>query len=201
MTRLGVVFSNKINELYKAPGRVPGGYWGDPVNTEERGNPTEYMQGIYYALLEGRFAFDFVHENDLTPEGLKKYNALILPNVALLSNQQVTNLEDFVKKGGSLLATFETGLYDEWGKPRSESALANLFDIQLKPGYKAPKGQVFYTRVNDQHEIFNEFKGCSNFRAESFMFRLLHPANMCWILCHHFLMAFLKWFTLIPVKK
>jgi len=159
MARLGVVFSNKINELYKAPGRVPGGYWGDPVNLDERGNPTDYMQGIYYALLEGRFVFDFVHENDLTPDGLKKYNALILPNIALLSNEQAANLKGFVNRGGSLLATFETGLYDEWGKPRNDFALADLFDVHLKSGYKGPKGQVFYTKVNEQHEIFNEFKG------------------------------------------
>ena len=28
----------------------------------------EYMDGMYYALLEGRFLFDFVHEDKLAPE-------------------------------------------------------------------------------------------------------------------------------------
>jgi hypothetical protein len=159
MTRLAVVFSNKINELYKAPGPVPGGYWGDPVSPNRNGEPTDYLQGIYYALLEGRFVFDFVHENDLSTEGLRNYDALILPNIALISDKQAASLKEFVNRGGSLLATFETGLYDEWGKPRKDFALADIFDIELKPNYKGPNGQVFYTKVEEPHEIFNEYKG------------------------------------------
>ena len=48
----------------------------------------EYMDGLYYALLEGRFLFDFVHEDKLAPEDLAKYSALLLPNTALLSDKQ-----------------------------------------------------------------------------------------------------------------
>lgn len=158
MARLGVVFSNKINEFYKAPGPVPGGYWGEPVDPTKKGDPTDYLQGMYYSLLEGRFLFDFVHEDDLTEEALKNYEALILPNVALLSNDQAGSLRSFVERGGSLLATFETGLYDEWGKPRSDFALADIFDVHLKPGYEGPKGQVFYANIEGQHEILKEFK-------------------------------------------
>ena len=35
----------------------------------------EYMDGLYYALLEGRFLFDFVHEDKLTPADLAKLAA------------------------------------------------------------------------------------------------------------------------------
>ena len=168
MTRLGVVFSNKVNELYNAPGPVPGGYWGDPVNMNRKGEPTDYLQGIYYALLEGRFVFDFVHENDLTTEGLARYTTLIMPNIALLSDEQAENLKQFVKRGGSLLATFETGLYDEWGKPRKDFALADIFDVHLKSGYEGPKGQVFYAKIEDQHDIINEFKGLKHLPGGEF---------------------------------
>ena len=43
---------------------------------------------MYYALLEGRFLFDFVHEDKLAPQELAKYSALLLPNIALLSDEQ-----------------------------------------------------------------------------------------------------------------
>src|SRR4051794_26469300 len=43
---------------------------------------------LYYALLDGRFVFDLVHEDDLDPANLKKYSAMVLPNTALLSDEQ-----------------------------------------------------------------------------------------------------------------
>ena len=177
LARLGVVFSNKINELYKAPGSVAGGYWGDPVNRNDRGNPTDYLQGIYYALLEGRFAFDFIHENDIIPEALKNYSAIILPNIALLSDVQANSLRSFVRSGGSILATFETGLYDEWGTPRKEFALSDIFDIHLKPGYKGPVGQIFYASVESEHEIIKEFKDIERLPGGEFYIPVQAPGK------------------------
>lgn len=177
MARLGVVFSQKLNELYKAPGRVPGGYWGEALNTNEKGNATDYLQGIYYALLEGRFVFDFIHEDDIVPEVLKNYSGLILPNIALLSETQAANLHNYVNTGGSLLATFETGLYDEWGQPRKEFALADIFDANLKPGYKGPHGQVFYASVESQHEIINGFAGLERLAGGEFYVPVTAPGK------------------------
>jgi hypothetical protein len=157
VARLGVVFSQRINELYNAPGRVPAGYGTVAGGRVERGNPTEYLQGAYYALLEGRFVFDLVHEEDIELDHIKKYSALILPNVALLSNTQISHLKDFVKGGGSLLTTFETGLYDESGAPRNEFALSDVFDIHLRPDYKGPLGHIFYSSINQNHEIVSGF--------------------------------------------
>ena len=79
----------------------------------------EYMDGMYYALLEGRFLFDFVHEDKLAPEELAKYSALLLPNTALLSDEQCRQLRAYVDAGGSLLATFETSLYNERNERRA----------------------------------------------------------------------------------
>ena len=90
----------------------------------------QFLNGMYYALLEGRFLFDFVHEDRMEPERLSKYYALILPNVAMLSDAQCEQLRAYVKAGGSLLATFETSLYDQDNKPRTNFGLADIFDIQ-----------------------------------------------------------------------
>jgi hypothetical protein len=115
------------------------------------------LQGVYYALVEARIPFDFVHENDLDLQTLSRYDGLIMPNTALLSDTQAANLKRYVDAGGSVLATFETGLYDEWGNGRSDYALSSIFDIHLKPGYKGPKGQVFYANIDSGHEILNGF--------------------------------------------
>jgi len=93
---IGVVMGQRANLFYKPPSRAL---------------MREYMDGMYCALLEGRFLFDFVHEEKLAPEELKKYSALLLPNIALLTDEQCRQLRAYVDGGGSLLATFETSLY------------------------------------------------------------------------------------------
>ena len=100
MANLAVVFSQRMNASYNPPGG---------------GTASDFLQGMYYALLEGRFLFDFLHEDDLGPETLKKYAAVILPNVALLTDTQCGQLREYGHAGGGLLATFETGRYDGAG--------------------------------------------------------------------------------------
>jgi len=65
-----------------------------PATVRGRGYMDETTQGIYDALLRGRFAFDFVHEERLDPERLSKYRALLLPNVAMLSDRQCQQIRE-----------------------------------------------------------------------------------------------------------
>lgn len=89
----------------------------------------DHVQGFYGVLNKARIPFDLVHENDLGSERLKPYDVLILPNFAFMSDAQAEALRNYAAAGGSLLATFETGLYDETGQARSDFALADLFGI------------------------------------------------------------------------
>src|ERR1035438_423360 len=43
----------------------------------------DYLEGLYAALLEGRFLFDFVHQENLSAATLRPYRALLIPNAAL----------------------------------------------------------------------------------------------------------------------
>ncbi|HLM97665.1 MAG TPA: alpha-amylase family protein [Bryobacteraceae bacterium] len=146
IANIGVVFSERGNAFYKPPGGS---------------DPTEFLQGLYYAMLETRYPFDFVHEDDLSAETLQKYSALLLPNVALLSDHQCRQLEAYAASGGSLLATFETGLYDDQGKPRADFGLARLFEMNKTAGVQGPKGNSYYARILHQHEILRGFENTS----------------------------------------
>jgi hypothetical protein len=143
VANLGVVWSQSTNAFYKGPGR---------------GETTDYLQGMYQALVEGRFLFDFVHEDDLTPNVLAKYKGLILANAAVLSDKQCQQLRDYVSGGGSLLATFETGFYDENGRTRADSGLADLFGFKKKAALVGPDGgNATHMNVERDHPILHGF--------------------------------------------
>jgi hypothetical protein len=143
VANLAVVFSQRMNASYNPPGG---------------GTASDFLQGMYYALLEGRFLFDFVHEDDLGPETLKKYAAVILPNVALLNDTQCGQLREYGHAGGGLLATFETGRYDGAGARRQELGLADVFGAKLAGDIQGPKGNSYYARIEQRHPILSGFE-------------------------------------------
>ena len=123
----------------------------------------ETTQGIYEALLRGRFALDYVHEDRLEPERLKKYRALMLPNVAMLSDRQCEQLRDYVRGGGSLVASFETSLYDENLKPRARFRAWRICLACRKAGDAVgTNGNPYYARIENAAPI-SRMKFCEGF--------------------------------------
>jgi hypothetical protein len=140
---IAVVFSQRMNSLYQPPG---GGVASD------------FLQGMYHALVEGRFVFDFVHEDDLDAASLKKYAAVILPNTALLGDRQCDALRGYARNGGGLLATFETSRYDTAGVRRSSLGLGDVFGVSAAGEIAGPKGNSYYARIEQRHPIVAGFE-------------------------------------------
>jgi hypothetical protein len=81
--------------------------------------------GMMHALIRARIPYLPVHVDELdTASGIQ---CLIAPNLGALSDSQCASIRNFVARGGSLIATGVTSLYDEWGDPRKDYALADLF--------------------------------------------------------------------------
>ena len=103
--------------------------------------------GFYQALVEARIPFEMVHDGLLDSEHLKPFRTLILPNIAALSGEQCHQITSFVKQGGSVVATYETSLYDQWGVRRSDFGLADLFGVSFDGRLEGPKKNS-YLRLN-----------------------------------------------------
>jgi hypothetical protein len=82
--------------------------------------------GFMHALVRARIPYLPVHADDVGRQA-DRMTVLILPNVGALSDAQVAAIRRFVERGGSLLATGATSLFTEWGDPRPDFALADLF--------------------------------------------------------------------------
>lgn len=151
IANIGVVIGQSTQLLYPGPG---------PAHS--RAYMHETTQGLYDALLQGRFAFDFVHEDRLEPERLSRYRALLLPNVAMLSDSQCQQLRDYVRSGGSLMASFETSLYDENLRPRADFGLADLMGVSKAGVVVGTNGNPYSARIesanaNQPHTLLDGF--------------------------------------------
>ena len=119
---------------------------------------TDYLQGLYYALLEGRFLFDFVHQENLSSEELARYRVLLVPNAAYLRDAECEAIRRYVKSGGSLLATYETSRYNEWGDPRQELGLADVLGVSIAGEVIGPHSNG-YMRIESRHAVTDGFDG------------------------------------------
>jgi hypothetical protein len=91
----------------------------------------DHVLGMYHALVEARVPFELVHEGLLTPDRLDAFKLLILADAAALSDAQCDAIRAYVKRGGSVLATFASSLYDENGQRRADFGLADLFGVSF----------------------------------------------------------------------
>ena len=106
----------------------------------------DHGSGMYHALLENRIPFEMVNSRLLDREHLKPFKLLVLPNISTLSDKQCDEIKRFVEDGGSIVATFETSLYDEKGSQRKDFGLSGLFGVSFDQGVEGPM-QNSYLRL------------------------------------------------------
>ena len=87
--------------------------------------------GVLQALVRFRIPYLPVEIDDLESDDAAQFRLLILPNIGALSDPQAASVRRFVERGGGLLATGQSSLCDEWGDPRPDFALADLFGAHL----------------------------------------------------------------------
>ncbi len=137
LARVAMVYSEQTDRYYG------GQRW------QERSDSHEL--GMYHALIEARIPFEMVNDRLLDAEHLKPFKLLILPNIAALSEAQCEQLRQYVQRGGSLVATFETSLYDEWGKQRRDFGLADLFGVSYNNRVEGPMKNSYLRLKSDSN--------------------------------------------------
>jgi hypothetical protein len=151
LARVGIVFSQQTARFHPA------------------GERDEAGMGAYQALLEARLPTEMVHEDFLIPAEIDRFDVLVLPHVAALSNAQCDQLRDYVRRGGNLVATQETSLYDEIGNRRDNFALGDLFGVRSTGPFTGPIRNG-YVRLehHTRHPILDGFPSATT--------RLVHGA-------------------------
>jgi hypothetical protein len=99
----------------------PESFWfgsdqGKPVGADY-GHLAEF-RGVYAALVDSRFPLDVQMSGRLEASLLTQYQMVILPAVHCLLDRDINFLTDWVREGGRLVMTADTGLLDADGRPR-----------------------------------------------------------------------------------
>jgi len=87
-------------------------------------------RGMTQALVRARIPYLPVHIDDVERDAAQ-FSLIVLPNLAAISDAQAATVRHFVERGGGLLATGQASLCNEWGEPRADFALADLFGAHV----------------------------------------------------------------------
>ena len=82
--------------------------------------------GMFRMATEEHLPVAVINDWNLNPADLAKYSVLLMPNTASLDDRQAKAVAEFVSNGGGLVATQDVSLFDEYGTPRKDFALANV---------------------------------------------------------------------------
>jgi hypothetical protein len=111
-------------------------------------------RGFTEALIRARIPYLPVNAEDIEKESTD-LAALVLPDVGALSQQQCEAIRQFSKRGGAIIGTGATSLYDEWGDRRQDFGLADLFGTHAPSGF----GRTEATQVHSYLRILPEMRG------------------------------------------
>ena len=136
LARVGLVFSQQ-SAWFVASDRGP------------RDGAEDAALGWYQALIEARVPFEMVHDRLLDAEHLTAFKTLILPSITALSDRQCEQLRQFVARGGGVVATSETSLYDEQGVKRMDFGLADLFGVSFTGRTEGPMHNAYLRLEHD----------------------------------------------------
>jgi hypothetical protein len=92
------------------------------------------QRGFTQALTRARIPYLMISADDLADDldrAAAGMRLLILPNLGVMTDAQITSVRAFVERGGGLIATGASSLLDRWGDVRPDLALADLLGAHL----------------------------------------------------------------------
>ncbi len=97
-------------------------------------------------LADAGLRYDFLSYDDVALHGVPAgYQVLILPAAYALSDAEARRIADFARAGGTVIADFACGLFDQHGRGRTRGALDGLFGV-THDGTET-KGDLFAGRL------------------------------------------------------
>lgn len=130
LARTAVAWSN-VNADFYAGGSVRRTDFTGNIAVTGTGDLHMEFEGFYDACFRNHVPSDVIDEVSLIDGSLDKYDVVMLPNIACMSDNEMNGIRKFVKNGGTLISSFETSLYNEFGEKRKNFGLTDVFGADL----------------------------------------------------------------------
>lgn len=128
-----------------------------------------HVRGWELALFARHLQWDVLPASLLRAETLRRYRAIVLPNVACLADNEAELLRDYIAAGGAVLASFETGCYTEDGTPRESGILDDILGVcSLGLAARGPL-PYSYTRLRTHGPLTAGFEETEVLTSEGFV--------------------------------
>lgn len=113
--------------------------------------------GLALALLDERIGLDVNPSTEMSEEWLRGQKVIALSGASGISVEEAKRLSAWVRSGGGLLATYDSGLYDEKGQLRQDGgALRDILGVKMKGQPLASQPECYY-RVTEGHAALGEY--------------------------------------------
>ncbi len=110
----------------------------------------DFIRGWYCALQEAHIPFDVISDKLIAPERLARYRAVVISNLACVSDAAASVLEQYARSGGALIASFEAGRFGTDGAPRDNPSLASALGVTYVGKREGLKSS--YARLEDRSD-------------------------------------------------
>ncbi|MGZ8552925.1 MAG: beta-galactosidase trimerization domain-containing protein [Chitinophagaceae bacterium] len=140
VANVGIYYSQATRKSYRIK-TVEGDQFGTDI------------RGVETVLMENHIPHDFILDDQISKEKLRKYRLVILPNVRCMSDMEIELLKNYVHEGGNLIATYATSLFNTDGKERSDYGLSELFGVNYAGKRENTRKDNYQFILNKKHPI------------------------------------------------
>ena len=118
----------------------------------KNGNHHDALVGFADILTRSHVQYDIADQDCIYDRRIFNYELLILPTYACLSEEEAEIIREFVNRGGNIISTFDTGMFDESGKKRSKGVLDDVFGVKRGKQVEYPDVGIGYTKLYEDIE-------------------------------------------------
>jgi hypothetical protein len=117
----------------------------------------EMSQGFMLAMLDERLSLDICPSTEVTESWLQRQKVVALCGATGVSADQAHLLTEWVREGGSLIATYDTGLCDGGGHLLAGGMLQEVLGVEMKGEPLGSQPECYY-RPLESHPALGDYK-------------------------------------------